>query len=286
MKKIIIFIFLLLFCFTAYGTEEIKIRKKQALEEANHDYCVQLLQIALDNTEKKYGKAIIKTVNLELTQGRSLEELAKGNYIDIDWAGTDIKREEELLPIRVPLFAGLLGYRVLVIRKSDKSKFDKINNVNDLKNLIVLQGTHWPDSDILEASGFNVFRVPKFENMYSMLENKRVDYFLRSISEAYGEVKARKNSGLMVYDRIIVAYKFPMYFFVNKSNKKLAKRVEEGLRIAIDSGQFLKFMKSNSLTAPVFPLEKYKNSLFFEIKNPFLPKKTPINEKKLWIDFK
>lgn len=285
MKKLVIF-FLLLFCFSAYGVEEIKIRKKQALEEANHDYCVQLLQIALDNTEKKYGKAIIKPVNLELTQGRALEEIAKGNYIDIDWAGTDISREEELLPIRVPLFAGLLGYRVLVIRKKDKSKFDKIKNINDLKKLTVLQGTHWPDSDILEASGFNVFRVPKFENMYPMLENNRVDYFLRSISEAYGEVKARGNSNLMVYDRIIVEYKFPMYFFVNKANKTLAKRVEEGLRIAIDSGQFLKFMKTNPLTAPVFPLEKYDKSLFFEINNPFLPKKTPVNEKKLWIDFK
>jgi len=285
MKKLVIF-FLLLFCFSAYGVEEIKIRKKQALEEANHDYCVQLLQIALDNTEKKYGKAIIKPVNLELTQGRALEEIAKGNYIDIDWAGTDISREEELLPIRVPLFAGLLGYRVLVIRKKDKSKFDKIKNINDLKKLTVLQGTHWPDSDILEASGFNVFRVPKFENMYPMLENSRVDYFLRSISEAYGEVKARGNSNLMVYDRIIVEYKFPMYFFVNKANKTLAKRVEEGLRIAIDSGQFLKFMKTNPLTAPVFPLEKYDKSLFFEINNPFLPKKTPVNEKKLWIDFK
>lgn len=285
MKKLVIF-FLLLFCFSAYGVEEIKIRKKQALEEANHDYCVQLLQIALDNTEKKYGKAIIKPVNLELTQGRALEEIEKGNYIDIDWAGRDISREEELLPIRVPLFAGLLGYRVLVIRKKDKSKFDKIKNINDLKKLTVLQGTHWPDSDILEASGFNVFRVPKFENMYPMLENNRVDYFLRSISEAYGEVKARGNSNLMVYDRIIVEYKFPMYFFVNKANKTLAKRVEEGLRIAIDSGQFLKFMKTNPLTAPVFPLEKYDKSLFFEINNPFLPKKTPVNEKKLWIDFK
>lgn len=285
MKKLVIF-FLLLFCFSAYGVEEIKIRKKQALEEANHDYCVQLLQIALDNTEKKYGKAIIKPVNLELTQGRALEEIAKGNYIDIDWAGTDISREEELLPIRVPLFAGLLGYRVLVIRKKDKSKFDKIKNINDLKKLTILQGTHWPDSDILEASGFNVFRVPKFENMYPMLENNRVDYFLRSISEAYGEVKARGNSNLMVYDRIIVEYKFPMYFFVNKANKTLAKRVEEGLRIAIDNGQLLKFMKTNPLTAPIFPLEKYDKSLFFEINNPFLPKKTPVNEKKLWIDFK
>lgn len=277
-------VFILLFSFS-FADTEIKIRKKQSNEEANHDYCVELLKIALKNTEKEYGKTKITSVDMQLSQGRSLNELADGKIIDIDWAATSIEREKDLLPIKIPLFKGLLGYRVPVINKTNLSQFEKIKSVKDLKKMTVIQGTSWPDTEILEYSGFNVLKTAKFENMYSILESGRADYFLRSVCEAYGEVNARGNTDLIVYDKIIIEYKLPMYFFVNKNNKKLAKRIEKGLLIAIENGEFLEFMKKNSLTKPVFPLEKYKNSLIFELKNPILPKDSPVNDKKLWIDF-
>lgn len=283
MKKILI-LFLILSNFS-FGTEEIRIRKKQSSEEANHDYCLALLEIALKNTEKEYGKVIIKSVDMQITQGRSLEALEQGKIIDIDWAATSIEREEKLTAIKIPLFKGLLGYRVPVIDKKNTKYFDKIKTIGELKKMSVVQGTHWPDTEILEYSGFNVIKTPKFENMYALLESGRTDYFLRSMGEAYGEVKARGNKDLIVYDKIIVAYKSPMYFFVNKKNTPLAERVKKGLLIAIENGEFLNFMKNHPLTKPIFPLEKYKKSLIFEIENPILPKDTPINDKTLWIDF-
>lgn len=283
MKKIII-LFLIFFNFVVMA-EEIKIRKKQSIEEANHDYCVGLLNIALKNTEKEYGLAKIVSVDMQLTQGRSLDELSKGKIIDVDWAATSIEREKVLLPIKIPLFKGLLGYRVPVINKSDYDLFLKIKDVNDLKKLSVVQGTHWPDTQILEYSGFNVLKTPKFENMYSLLESGRVDYFLRSICEAYGEVKVRGNKNLMVFDKILVAYNQPMYFFVNKNNGKLAERIKKGLLIAIETGEFLQYMENNPLTKEVFPLKKYSDSHIFSLKNPILPKNTPLDDKKLWITF-
>lgn len=283
MKKIII-LFLIIFSFVM-GDEEIRIRKKQSIEEANHDYCVGLLLMALKNTEKEYGKSKITTIDMQLTQGRSLDELSKGRLIDVDWAATSIEREKELLPIRIPLFKGLLGYRVPVIDKSNYDLFSKIKNINDLKKLSVVQGTHWPDTQILEYSGFNVLKTPKFENMYSLLESGRADYFLRSICEAYGEIKARGNKNLIVFDKILIAYKQPMYFFVNKNNTKLAERIKKGLLIAAQNGEFIEYMENNPLTKEVFPLKKYSDSLIFSLENPILPKNTPSNDKNLWITF-
>jgi len=283
MKRILL---LFIFIFgTIFADEEIKIRKKQSNEEVTHDYCVELLKIALKNTEKEYGKVRITNVDMQLSQGRSFEEISKGKLIDIDWGATSIEREKDMLPIRIPLFKGLLGYRVPVINKKDLEKFNKVKNLNDLKKFSIIQGTAWPDTEILEHSGFTLVKNSKFENLYPMLEDGRGDSFCRSICEAYGEVKTRGNSNLIVYDRIILAYKLPLYFFVNKNSTKLAERVEKGLLIAIKNGDFLELMKSNPLTKSAFPLDKYKNSLIFELENPILPKETPINDKKLWINF-
>jgi len=283
MKKILIMFLLSSFLF---AVQEVRIRPKQSDDDASHSYFVQLLQMALDNTEKEFGKAKIKITDANMTQGRSLEELENGKYIDVDWAGTDIERETKLLPIRVPLIGGLLGYRVPVINKSDLGKFAKIKTLADLKKFTAVSGTHWPDSDIMERAGLKLERVAKFEQMYPLLESGRVDYFPRGINEVYGEIQARGNSDLIAYDRIIISYKFPMYFFTNKKNTVLAKRIEKGLMIAVENGTLLKLIKTHSVTAPIFPTDKYKNSIIFEITNPFLPKLTPINNKKIWIKLK
>lgn len=282
MKKILIFLMLILISQIIFSKEIVRVLQQRPADS----YFIAVLQMALDNTEKEYGKALIKVVDIPMTQSRSLAEVSKGKILDIDWAGTDIEREKVLLPIRVPLIGGLLGYRIPVINKRDIKKFDAIKTINDLKKLTAISGSQWPDSVILEASGFNLLKVPKFEQMYSMLENDRGDYFPRAISEVYSEISARNNNQLIIYDRIIIHYKFPMYFFTSKKNKKLAERVEKGLMIAVNNGTLLALIKSHSVTAPIFPLERFKNSLIFEIPNPILPKETPLNNKKLWIKLK
>ena len=59
-------------------------------------------------------------------------------------------------PIRIPLFKGLFGYRVLLIRKQEQARFDQINTQQDLAKFLGGQGTHWPDTLILQANGLRV----------------------------------------------------------------------------------------------------------------------------------
>ncbi len=77
-----------------FSMQEIRVRSKQSEDDTSHSYFLEVLQIALNNTEKEYGKAVVKIVDINMTQGRALEELQKGNYIDVDWAGTDLEREK------------------------------------------------------------------------------------------------------------------------------------------------------------------------------------------------
>ncbi len=282
MKKIIILC--VIFSMGVFGVEEIRLRAPQSEADASHSYFVQLLQLALDKTEEEYGPAEVIITDFNVSQGRALQELESGVHIDVDWAGTNKERENLLEPIRIPLIGGLLGYRIPVIRTDDIDLFEGVNTLEDLRQFNAVQGSHWPDSDILESVGLNIFRVPKFEVMYPMLINKRVDYFPRGVNEVYAEVETYGKDILTAYDKIIIAYKFPMYFFTNKENKDLAERIELGLLRAIDDGSFIEFIKTHPSTQNIFPLEKYKNSNIIHIDNPYLPELTPVNNKKLWIE--
>ncbi len=72
------------------------------------------------------------------------------------------------------------------------------------------------------------------------------------------------------------------YFFFNKVNKSLAKRIETGLRKMMKDGSFdAIFMKYNSSSIRKANL---KNRRIIRIVNPSLPKDTPLADPSLWFD--
>ena len=123
----------------------------------------------------------------------------------------------------------------------------------------------------------------KFEAVYRMIKAGRCDFFPRRIIEGYSEVRHPGREELLSYDRILIAYKFPMYFFVSRTKPQLAKRIEQGLIKALDEGSFMELMRTQPTTKSAFPLSQYQSSIIFHIENPYLPPKTPIKIHKLWL---
>ncbi len=269
--------------FTA-AAQNIRIRAPQGESDTAHDYYRKLLELALERTQEEYGPGSVSVTTYNVTQTRSLRMVEEDKGLDLNWAGTNAEREKRLQAIRIPLNLGLLGYRMLSIRKDRIAEFDQIESLDELKRLKACQGSHWPDSDVLEAAGFRVLRTVKFETMYKMVGAGRCDYFPRSIIEGYGEVRQQGPDEFFAYDRILIAYKFPMYFFVSKSKSQLAQRIEQGLIKALHDGSFLELMKSQSTTKSAFPLDRYRSSIIFHIENPYLTPETPIERTELWLE--
>jgi hypothetical protein len=261
----------------AFALDDIYIQPPRSVEDSTHNYYLDLLNKVLPTDTR------IITTQRSMAQKRSMQELNSGD-LTLAWSGAISAREAVFLPIRVPLFAGLLGTRVPVIRKDALVQFEQVKTAEDLKALIACQGDQWPDSDILEDNGYKVERVNKFELMYRMLRAGRCDYFPRGITEVYTEVDHQEDGLVMAYDRIILVYKFPMYFFVGKSNTELEQVLTEALYSYAASGELIEFMKNHETTRNVFPLSKYKDSLIFKLDNPSLPPLTPVNDDKLWLD--
>ena len=272
----------LLISSSAFAAEAIRVQPQRTAVDGSYLYYTDLLRLVLSNTSKEYGDAELVSIS-RLTQARAFQE-QHDNLIDVFWAGTSREREVFVEPIRIPLHAGLLGIRIPVIRKADQARFDSLHNLSDLQQLSACQGDHWPDSDILEANGFNVLRATKFEVMYQLLQAGRCDYFPRGINEVYAEVSHISRNDLMIYERIILNYPFPMYFFVSRDNPRLAERLTKGMEQLAASGELLTFLQQHPTTRDIFTLSRLSNSWIIPLHNPLLPELTPLTDRRLWIE--
>ena len=265
-------ILLLLISVHCFAVTTVTTTGKQKPDDASHDYFVGLLRSVLIETVDQYGYAVIQTVPYP-GQERMLKLLALGAFYDVVWAGNSYARELDLHKISFPLFLGGLGWRGMIIRNQDVTKFSSFNSVEDLTNLIACQGLHWPDADVLEHSGLPVARVSHFDAMLQMVALQRCDYLPLSIFEGQAELDIVKKSfpNLIFYQKLIIRYPLTMHFFVRSENKGLAQRISLGLQKMFDSGAFYKYMKTHPLTKNAFPLTQFKDARTIKLKNPNSP---------------
>jgi hypothetical protein len=223
---------------TAQQTLHITIPSTEKTAATSSIYYSQLLRLALTKTESTDGPFDITEYPQRLTVARNFAEVKRKGFIDLVWSVTNSTYESELLPIRISLLKDLNSYRIFLIRSEDQKRFDQVNSLDDLRRFTAGQGSHWPDTEILQANDLPVITSVQFESLFPMLITKRFDYFPRGLDEIWNEEKLFTGKGLSIEQHLMLHYPSPKYFFVNKSNKVLADRIERGLKIAIADGSF------------------------------------------------
>lgn len=249
-------------------------------KDQRHQYFIELLELALSKTEASHGSYTTQTCAVRMMQDRALQQVQRKRCIDIVWTMTSLERESKLLAVRIPLLKGLLGQRVLMIRREDLRRFKDIQQLSELGQMRAGQGMGWPDIEILEYNRLPVIEGKTYEGLFGMLERGRFDYFPRGISEIGAELKQHQREGFVAEPRILLSYPAPIYYFVNPENTALAERLEQGLRLAIDDGSFDALFKKFNYHKLADLME---NRLVFKLRNPSLHPKTPIDEDKLWV---
>jgi hypothetical protein len=248
--------------------------------DANGNYALSMIKLALDHVDNKYT---LEQLPGEYTQTRLIEDVKTAN-LDIMWAATNKDLEDEIEPIRIPLYKGLLGHRLFIIRKGDQARFDKVKTLDDLRQIPIGQGASWADTKILEAGGLKVVKTLKYQGLFNMLDGGRFDGFPRGVFEPFGEVANHPNLNLTVEKKLMLVYKLPFYLFVNKERKKLAADLTLGLNRAIEDGSFNKVFLASPNVQEAIQNGDLKNRLIFRIDNPTLSKETPIDREELWVD--
>jgi hypothetical protein len=95
--------------------------------------------------------------------------LALQRNVDVVWAMTSNTREEKLLPIRISIDKGLMGWRVALMSKEHASLLQNVHSMSDLQPFQAGQGHDWPDRQILADNGLPVQTSSSYEGLFHML---------------------------------------------------------------------------------------------------------------------
>lgn len=212
----------------------------------------------------------------------------KQDRFNVIWIHTDAMREKDLRPIRYPVFRGLMGWRLFLIKKEMAERFESINSLDTLRVLKCGQGHDWPDVKILAHAGFNVRTSFNWDGIYHLLANDRIDYFPRGVVEIWAEKEKIDNRNIgvrydnfsMIEEHIALRYPTAFYLFVTKKNEALAQVLEQGFENAIADGSFNQLFLKHF--GKYIAASKLYQRRVFTIDNPNLPKETPLDRKALW----
>jgi len=241
---------------------------------------VRVLRLALDKAGANYTLLPAKSV---MDQGRALQQMDQPDGgMDVVWTMTSIEREKRFTAIRIPFDKGLVGWRLALISKKNPDKFKAVTSVSDLNIFVACQGHDWPDTLILRENGLRVVVDSYYRNLFQLLAQGSADYFPRSALEIWTELGTKESADMMVDPYIAIHYPGAMYFFVNKSNQKLAGEISRGLEKAIADHSFERLFQSEY--GENLRKAKFSSRRVIDLKNPFLPADTPLNRKELWLN--
>lgn len=240
-------------------------------------YPLAVLKLALEHSGREFA---LQPSAAPMQQARSLKLLADGSLLDVAWSVTSIERERHLRPVRIPIDFGLIGWRVLLIRRDDAARFAGIDSVAGLDRLVAGQGHDWPDLTVLRDNGLQVIAATTYDGLFAMLERGRIDYVPRAISEVLGEADA--HAGLSIEPRLLLHYPSALYFFVNPGNGALAEAIESGLESCLADGSLR--ARFDQEYAQAMMATRPGEHRVLELVNSDLPAATPLARRQLWVN--
>ena len=280
LQKAILILFYAVSFVTCVGAKEVVYSMPFSVnvEDKRAVYPKALLELSFSKMDSPY---ILVKNNVPMLQGRAFKSLGDNDGIDVVWSMTSKERESQYLPIRIPIYKGLVGLRLPLILKSSQQNFSITMTKQQLLSNIAGQGHDWPDTAILRAAGFSVLGPTTYDGLFGMLKKRRIDFFPRSVVEIWNELEIiQKKSNIVVEQNIALHYPTAMYFFVNKNNISLFNVIQSGLLQAIKDGSFEALVLS--VHEPFIEKANLSQRKIFHLKNPTLPAQIPLENSSLW----
>jgi hypothetical protein len=241
-----------------------------SVKDTRVDYYVKLLDLALSKTGVDF---VLRPNPVPMVPARVMQIMESNEGVDVTWGPITRELEQRLLPIRIPLDKGILGWRLLLIKTRDRHAFEEINSLAQLKSFSSGQQRYWSDTDILRASGLTVVDTTGYTSLFAMLAADRFQYFPRGVAEIWNEQKSHADLGLEVEQHLALHYPAFTYFYVGKTNVKLADLIGQGLRSAIKDGTFDKLF--DQYNGAALKRAHLVTRTVLELRNPLIPDQVP-----------
>ncbi len=168
-------------------------------------------------------------------------KLMETGDISIIWLLESEARNKQFVPVEVGLTKGLIGQRVMLIRKEEQARFNDISTLEQLqkKNFHTALGKKWFDIDIWQENQLPYVSVDgNWRTMFKLLKKGRVDYLSRSVIEVTQENK--EHPELTIEKNLMLIYNRDYRFYLSHTGKHSGKQykalLENALRRAKSSG--------------------------------------------------
>lgn len=239
-----------------------------------------LLTLALSHSKNHYT---LSSAPKDLSTGRKTEQVID-KKMEVFWAGMSPELERSVRPIRIPIFKGLLGHRIFVIKKGTAEKYHHIETLEQLTLLRAGQGQFWGDTKILEAAGIPVTKASQGENLWAMLNENRFDYMALALHEPWTEISKRQHLQVEVEPSLLLVYPFAMYFYVHKENDQLHRDIHKGMHEALMNGSYDELLFGSPLINDALKKAQVHSRRIIRIPNPTLHPDTPVDRTQYWFD--
>jgi len=179
-----------------------------------HEFFYEILSQAFQNSDHN-----LKLVIKRAPQARVKRLFEKGD-ISIFWMLESPQRNKKYIPINVNLTKGLIGKRILFIKKGKQHIFDNITKLDDLRklNLVAGLGQEWLDTQIWEANKLGYKKQPgNWKTIFNMVLMGRYDYFPRGINEILTE--AKQHPELAIEKKLVFIYNGKYKFYLSTKGK-------------------------------------------------------------------
>ncbi|MEH6631286.1 MAG: hypothetical protein V7776_10685 [Halopseudomonas aestusnigri] len=271
-----VFFFVLIFLACPLRAEE-KLIVKHYQQHDRYNFGLKVLTLALSKLQYPFE---IQTPEHQYANEKRGEHQVIIGQLDLQWMSTTPHRENEMIPIKIPIYRGILGLRLLLVKNDRSNQLGTIDTIDDLRNYAGGHGLHWGDLPVYQANNLPVVTHINYDNLFQMLIGKRFDYFHRGLNEIWEE-QGRYSDQLSIVDNVMLFYPHPVYYFVTKKRPQLATQLEKGLKIAVEDGSFEKlFLENFSHIIQQGQLERRK---LIVLQNPVVPEKTDPIDTSWWL---
>lgn len=245
-------------------------------------HILRLVTAALDASSAKYGPYEFRVAPLRMERDRLLQEMLKGELVNLSGQVTSQEWEQKLIPIRIPIDKGISSYRISLIDSRNQDLFSAARTLEQLKALSLGSGRQWSLTTTYKQAGFHVVEGTTSAGLHGMLAAGRFQYFPRAIDEAIHE-QAAYVAGFptLSVERSFALYiPSPRYFFLGGGQKRLAQRLEYGMQQLIADGRFDHIF--HEFYDGLIEKAGLRKRRVFHIDNQLLSPQTPLSNKDYW----
>jgi hypothetical protein len=269
------------FAQTAQDSTRLRILDLESSGDPIGKYVTEVLRLAIKHSGVAY--TLEKIPSVSTPQVRLIEDLSHNRgVLDLMWTMTSDEREAQLLPIRIPIDKGLMGWRIAFINPEMAERMKAVKSIQDLSTLKAGQGYFWPDTQILRHNKLPVI-TGTAAALPLMLNERRFDYFPRSIIEIWNEQSKHPEMKREVDTSMVLHYPTALYFFVAPTQKQLAEDIRRGLELSIANGSFEQLF--TQYCRPFIVKADLKNRRIFELENPLIQQSSlPLQRHKFWFN--